>query len=358
MKIKSVKWQKITRQFASPLKLAHGELTYRDSIVIALTTDNRVIGYGEAAPLAGFSTESLDDVTAETDHFDSSSSGRELPESPFELLSELPRVFPVVSPSLKFAVETAALDALAKTKGQPLFRLLNKFADRDVPVNLILTEPMGMSPAEAKRLVFDGYRSIKIKIRGTELDPDWLEIINENVSHKCTIRLDANRQWSPDDARKILRAFEGLKIEYVEEPLMQPSPETLHRLFEDTGIPIALDETLVGLRDIEPYLRMSGIAALILKPTILGGISSVLPLIERGRECGKNIILTSAFETEVGHAVLLHLAAVFGADVPCGLDTLRFFDNTARWMTKVNKGCIELPSENGIGFEPVDFLSD
>ena len=66
---------------------------------------------------------------------------------------------------LKFAVEEALLDLQAKRMNTPLFNLFGGLSRREVPVMRMLgLKPPKETAAEAKALVDEGCRHVKIKI--------------------------------------------------------------------------------------------------------------------------------------------------------------------------------------------------
>jgi O-succinylbenzoate synthase len=86
---------------------------------------------------------------------------------------------------------------------------------------------------------------------------------------------------------------------------------------------VALDESLVGIQPEEleehRYAR-----AFVLKPTLLGGISHTLRVAEQALRLGVTPVISSAYESGVGTAALVALAAGIGdRPVPAGLDTYR-----------------------------------
>jgi len=86
---------------------------------------------------------------------------------------------------------------------------------------------------------------------------------------------------------------------------------------------VALDESLA---DMEPealedhrYAR-----AVVLKPTLLGGITRTLRFARLASRLGVRPVISSAYETGVGTLALVALAAGVGdEEVPAGLDTYR-----------------------------------
>ena len=143
------------------------------------------------------------------------------------------------------------------------------------------------------------------------------------LSESINLRLDANRAWTFEEALEFVRATEGVRYEYVEEPLADPT--RLSSLVDETGVPVALDESLVGM-DPETLGEHCYARAVVLKPTLLGGMRHILRLAERAQDLSITPVVSSAFETGVGTLGLVALAAcVGGGEVPAGLDTYRRF---------------------------------
>ena len=127
------------------------------------------------------------------------------------------------------------------------------------------------------------------------------------------IRLDANQAWEFEDAKCFIERVAGIEFEYIEEPLR--NPERLEELHGLTGVRYALDETLVTHQALDMWPHA---AAMICKPTILGGRQSV----ERLVKTGKPVVFSAAFESGIGIVRVMQLASSFSPEVPAGLDTL------------------------------------
>ena len=118
------------------------------------------------------------------------------------------------------------------------------------------------------------------------------------------------------------RGTGGSGIEYLEEPLREPA--RLRELFDATGIPVALDESLLELRPEELEGRRE-VGAVVLKPTLLGGLARARQWAATASALNIRPVVSSCFESGVG---LLALAAFAwdstGDAVPAGLDTYRW----------------------------------
>ena len=62
--------------------------------------------------------------------------------------------------------------------------------------------------------------------------------------------------------------------------------------------------------------------AVVLKPTLLGGLSRALDLAEGAKAMGMKAVISSSYESGVGTGALVALAAMVGEE-PAGLDTYR-----------------------------------
>ena len=101
----------------------------------------------------------------------------------------------------------------------------------------------------------------------------------KKIPKKLKLRLDANRLWDYSQAHKFLNSIYTSQIEYLEEPFADSA--RFFELYEKTGVFIALDETLHDLKyDKLARVKLKGIGALILKPTILGGINKTIKMIK------------------------------------------------------------------------------
>jgi O-succinylbenzoate synthase len=308
---------------SEPLQSKGTTLRHREGLLVELASDRGAVGWGEASPLPGFSRENLDEAAEQLRGLATELMGRrvttETLESEGSFARELDLLAP--SPSVRFGLELALWNLYAAHQGKSLPKLMTPYSRTTVPVNALISGPPERALEEARRMRAAGYEAVKVKVGGRSVEEDvelvyaLCKVLGDDVS----VRLDANRAWSFEEASIFARGAANLRFEYVEEPLADPS--RLSSLVRDYGVPVALDESLAGmpplaLQDHE-YAR-----AVVLKPTLLGGISATLRLANRARELGITPVISSAYETGVGTSALVALAAGVG-EVPAGLDTYR-----------------------------------
>ncbi|MBN2311193.1 MAG: o-succinylbenzoate synthase, partial [Candidatus Hydrogenedentes bacterium] len=218
-------------------------------------------------------------------------------------------------------IEAAVLDLLTDAARVPLARLLSEEALEAVPINALLTGSRDEAVAQAAALRGSGYGAAKLKVGGAApaQHAETVRAVRAALGDAVALRLDANRAWGYDDAVAFGRAVESCGIEYIEEPLDDPS--RFVNFASATGIPVALDETVVecGVDDLD---RWRGAKAAVLKPTLLGGLEAAMWFARRAANLGMTPVISSSFETGLGLAVLANLAAsAMPEGVAAGLGT-------------------------------------
>lgn len=324
MRISDVDLFRYALPLTAPLHLTGRPMQERSGVLVRLSTPGGAVGWGDAAPLPGFSAESLDDAVDALRRVRSALRGvtfaaKDAGGAWSEV--ELPRDLP---PSARFAVEGALVGLGADLTGHPLPRMLADAPRRSVPLNALVEASDDVEP-DAERVRDAGYRAVKLKV-GRD-DPDLegvaVRVLHDVLGPGVAIRLDANRRWTVDEAAAFAEAIRRVPVEYVEEPIANPTPERLRHVADRTGLPLALDETTRALRPGE-LRAYRFVRAIVLKPTLLGGLSRTVAFAQRGATYNVTPVLSAAFESGVGLRLLVALAATLGdRDVPAGLDTYR-----------------------------------
>jgi len=294
----------------------------RESLLVRVEWEG-VSGIGEAAPLPGFSVETIDEAEEELVR----AGGALVAPGGEAGLAEVDaavRSAALTTASARFALETALLDILAKRRRIPLWALLAE--GNAVPsVALSTLLPRAESDevlASAQRAMACGFRCIKLKVGVKGRLEDELRLVARlrfELGADVRLRLDANGAWSPDEAARALRSLEASAPELVEEPVTGGAWLSL----EPGPVPLGIDETLAtdGGPAIAFRLLRSGVCrTLVAKPTLLGGVLPCLALARSAAAFGGEIVVTHMFEGVVATAAAAALAIAAGASRPAGLD--------------------------------------
>ncbi|MCS3461358.1 o-succinylbenzoate synthase [Aeromonas sp. BIGb0445] len=251
------------------------------------------LGWGEIAPLPGFSQESL--AEAETE-------ARACLEQLARGETPAPRL-----PSVQFGFDCARRHWPAQDKPLPEPYPLIQGAPQDLLKHW--KEWLHQTPAKAKLKV------ARYPMR------DELALIRLLLDRRPTLNLvlDANQGWTREEAWAFCGHLDPNRIEYLEDPCA--SFEDIAFVASRTGMPIALDELLVQGKPWQPIPQLK---ALVLKPMLLGALANSEALVARARELRLKVIVSSCFESGVGLGQLARLAAEWAPDQAPGLDTRRW----------------------------------
>ena len=147
------------------------------------------------------------------------------------------------------------------------------------------------------------------------------------------IRVDANGGLGldMDIVRNKLQELSKYNIHSIEQPIPQYHWNEMAELCKQDILPIALDEELIGINDIEQKKLMLDTIKphyIVLKPTLHGGITGTLEWISEARKRGISSWITSALESNIGLRNIALLAArAYGPNITLaqGLGTGQLF---------------------------------
>jgi muconate cycloisomerase len=250
------------------------------TLIIRLETDDGIEGWGEATqgrPGNTYETLETMDVMARK-YFAPALIGMDL-EMTGTVIAKLQRVG-YGHPITKAGVETAIYDAVAKSCGVPLYRLLGGPYRKEIE----LVGGLGMDlsaetiGAKARQLKQDGYRVFKLKIGHKEMQRDIARVraVREAVGDEATIRVDGNATYSFTDAREILNSLSRFRIADAEQPLARGDLASLAELRRSGGVPIAAQESVSSPEDALAVLAAGAADLLKIKLTHIGGFQRAL----------------------------------------------------------------------------------
>ena len=307
------------------LRIGGKSMSSRQGLILAVTDSLGTTGFGEISPLPGLNTETLSQIVMFFKELH-----RSWPDdiriAENKILSGL-GIDSAIQwnkwPSVRFGVTGALADLLSRNAAKPVCQFWPGTPKEDtIRINALITyqDDVGFSEQYLRDY---HYTSVKIKVGHAVLAEDIARINDMRIllGPDITIRIDANRSWTYQEACKFIGSVTAAGIEYIEEPLKDPAE--LPRLIETLNCPVALDESLPSWTDRASIPE--GIAALILKPAMIGSIDENLRWIDFARNKHITPVISDTFHSGVGMQMLLNLAVYAGGErIPMGLDTYRW----------------------------------
>ena len=224
---------KITRITAIPLsyrlpegktvRLGVGATTKRDAIVVRVETDQGLTGYGEAHPgrspgaVASLIDNTLNPMICGMDACDVVGVWARV--NKMQLSSHGLGAGAALALS---GIDMALWDIRGKAANMPLYRLLGG-SRRRVPayaggISLGFQPPVGLVD-EAREYVARGYRAVKLRLGDNARDDiARVQAVRAGLGDGVEILTDANANYTPADARRVIPALAEARVAWLEEP--------------------------------------------------------------------------------------------------------------------------------------------
>lgn len=309
----SLAYRRYSQPFRTPVRTAHGVWAEREGVIVRLMDESGRTGYGEAAPIAWFGTETIDEI-----------------EAALQTLGEWVTEEQLAAVPERLGCLRFALAGARRTEG-------GCQGTEYLPVCALLPAGRAVLAAIAPKVEL-GFRTFKWKV-GVGDPADELSLLDDVIAalpEGSRLRLDANGAWDARMAGRWLARAADRPVEYLEQPCFAAAKEgasavrkaedVLRGLAEDFPTPIALDESLVGANDVERWIAAGWRGVWVVKPALLGDPQ---PVLAKLRKANADVVFSSALETAVGARAALRLA--FGWSVPkpraLGFGVWPLFDN-------------------------------
>ena len=322
--------------FVKPLQTAGETYTHREGIWLQLQSENYT-GVGEAAPLDGFSRETLKEVHYALEGFHQAVKGED-----FEIdeVISLIEVHSQNTPSVRFALESAVYDMLSKDAGVPLCKYLNSNAKPEIAVNGLV----------GLHLPVDGFKVMKVKVGFRNLfdEIENMEYLTKSFGEDIQFRLDCNGAFDLPKAIRFCKEMEKFNIDYIEQPLPADNLEDLAELTYHTEIQIAVDESLTDFQSAEKIIDEQAAHVFVIKPMVSGGFTECKKIIMLARTENIRTVITSSLETAIGRTACLHLALTNEITEACGLAIGELL-NEGKPTQPIHGGKIPISGGYGLG---------
>lgn len=352
LRLERVALHRVRVPLKEPFRISNGSVAEKDCVLVEVTTDNGVIGWGEASPMSGsfYSEDTPESVwRALGERLIPLAFGEAALDAPrfYERLREVPG-----EAFAKAGLEGALWDAHAQAAGAPLWELLGA-RPKPIPSGLAvgIYDTVGELVERIERHVSEGYRRVKIKIQpGWDLEP--VAAVCERFPG-MPLMVDANAAYTLRDAEAFRRLDEyGLMM--FEQPLARGAHADSAELQRRLRTPICADESADSLADVEEIIKLGAARIVNIKIQRVGGLSEARLMLERVRAAGLGCWLGTMPELGIASAQGLHLAALEGFNYPTDIEA------SARWYVDDlvepqididGEGFIRVPNGAGMGYE-------
>ena len=225
MKIVSVEAVPISYQVpeGNNVRLGIGRAVKRDAVLIKVTTEDGVIGWGEShhGRCPGAIAKLVDTTIRELVVGLDARNNVEVWSKVYQMQLATHGMGYASAMALS-GLDMALWDIRGKTLDLPLYRLLGgaKSPIRAYVggISLGWQEPRKLAD-EASMHINSGYRALKLRVGDSPVrDVARVEAVREELGEDIEIMVDANTGYTLDDVRRVMPAFEAANVAWLEEP--------------------------------------------------------------------------------------------------------------------------------------------
>ncbi|MEH6764946.1 MAG: o-succinylbenzoate synthase [Aequorivita antarctica] len=330
-------FQKHLLNFKRPSGTSRGVMNSKETYFLILKTEES-FGVGECGLLRGLSIDDRSDYEEELEGVCENIALGVSEENLYEALQEFP--------SLQFGVETAFKSLHSKNPFE-LFPSKFTLGESAIPINGLvwMGDKVFMNEQISEKLK-QGFTCIKMKIGAIDFKTE-LELLKsirkEFSSQEVELRVDANGAFSPKEALEKLKVLSDLKLHSIEQPIKQGQWQEMARLCEETPLPIALDEELIGIFSEEEKSKLLNTVKpqfIILKPSLIGGFRGSDTWINFAEKHKTGWWITSALESNVGLNAISQYTFIKNSKLPQGLGTGSLYTNNIDSPLEVSNGTL------------------
>ncbi|RSK38664.1 o-succinylbenzoate synthase [Mangrovimonas spongiae] len=249
-------------------------------------------------------------------------------------------------PSIQFGLEMAFKSLESETPFE-LFPSEFTNGNASIPINgLIWMGDKSFMKQQIQDKINSGFSCIKMKIGAIDFQTEYnlLKSIRKEFSKDdIELRVDANGAFKYNQALEKLKYLSELNLHSIEQPIKQGQPEEMARLCEDTPLPIALDEELIGVFSVtekQKLLQTIQPQYIILKPSFVGGWQGSQEWINLSNKQDVGWWITSALESNIGLNAIAQWTYTLQNPMPQGLGTGSLFTNNFDSPLLVTKGTL------------------
>lgn len=304
------------------VRLGIGRSVKRDAVLVRVTTDEGVSGWGEAhhgrcpGAIARLIDTTLRDLVLGMDALDNVGVTARVLKMQFASHGMGAAAALALS-----GLDLALWDIRSQVSQWPLYRLLGGSSK---PIKAYAGGiALGWQPPEeladeARGLVEQGYRALKLRVGdGPKRDVARVQAVRKALGDDIDILADANTSYSLDDVRRVMPAFEALGVGWLEEPFPAHDHEAYARAARLGRVPLAAGENHYTRYEFGPLLQAGNVTFVQPDLSKTGGVTEAMRI--AGMAAALKLSInphTSA--TAINMATSIHYL--------CGIDNPGYFE--------------------------------
>lgn len=331
-----------------------GTIDYKESVLVKITDNDGVIGWGEASALSfpNYSQEtSATTFLGLKEYILPLIIGQNTEMAVSETLLKQVKGFHFA----KTAVDCALWMIQSTRSKKSIAKLLGGVRDKiKIGESIGIKNSFEETMNEIELRIDQGYQRIKVKIK-----PKWdLDLIKSirNKFGDINLMVDANSSYTLTDI-ELFKKFDEYKLTMIEQPLSDNDIIDHAILQNQLKTPICLDESILSVDDARKAIGIGACKIINIKPGRVGGLTESKKIHDYCIENGVDVWCGGLLESGIGRAYNIALCSLPGFNYPADMSPSSFFykeDLIEPTYAISKQGLVDVPNIEGLGFNIVN----
>lgn len=334
-----------------PFAVSFGTIKRRSTIIIKLTSDDGLVGWGEAAslpvPLYSYETVDVDALILKQYLFPA------VVGKSFDTAEEFRASYRAVRGYnfAKCGLESAFWCLLSLEQNKPLSQLFGGTREKvGVGESIGIGETIDVTLVEIQKRIDEGYQRIKVKIK-----PGWDVRLVKRIRKtfgNILLMVDGNSAYTLKDT-EVFHELDQFGLIMIEQPLGDTDIIDHATLQKTIKTPICLDESILSAEDARKAIEIGACKIINIKPGRVGGFVESIRIHDYCKLHDIPVWCGGMLESGIGRAYNIALSSLPNFSLPADMSPSSVFyteDIIEPTFSVTRDGCIMVPTTPGLGY--------
>jgi L-alanine-DL-glutamate epimerase-like enolase superfamily enzyme len=332
----------------------------RPSVLVRLSDEDGVQGWGQSVPVETWSYETVESVESTLRHYLApqllGADPADLPGIHERMERAIRPSFSVGQPIAKAAIDLACHDLWGKRVERSVSTLLGGSRINEVKLSWTVQAP---TLAGAERLLergrAAGYDSYNIKLGPPQTPRYDLELVRTvfEFSPRGFHWADANTSYDLDTALALAPKLADLGLKAIESPLPPNRLRDYQTLTRQGALPVLMDEGIVSPVETAEFIALGMMDGIAMKVARCGGLWHASRIVRQLQENNLELFASGLSDPDLSLAASVHLFAAAGLERPAALNGPQYIEGRGSTDPRFRaaRDSIRVPAGHGLGIE-------
>lgn len=332
----------------------------RPSVLVRLTDDAGVQGWGQSVPVETWTYETPESVASTLEHYLAPALLGADPAALADVHARMERAikpsFSVGQPLAKAAVDLACYDLWGKQTGRSVCELLGGRRSEEVKLSwTVNAASLDKAERQLEQGRAAGYDSYNVKIGPPQtpaFDHELIKAVRAFAANGFHWA-DANTSYDLATARAMAAKLADAGFRALESPLPPNRIRDYQALKRHGALPILMDEGIVSPVEAEEFAALGMMDGIAMKVARCGGLWHASSIIHILQERGLKLFASGLTDPDLSLAASIHLFGWVGLKLPAALNGPQYLAGrgTTDARFRAERDRVRVPTAPGLGIE-------